>query len=99
MRDPRIGDPTGNGLGNLKMRRSDSPTHRAYAFDPPYHTYLGHQDGDALRRSHRELRFRRSQKLLGEPLDIIAALAVSIILRIARSATPLSWCTCGGHVV
>eukprot|EP00965_Chrysotila_dentata_P150036 4955418-Pleurochrysis_carterae.AAC.1 len=39
------------------------------------------------------------QKEVGAPLATKLERASSMILRIARSATPFSWWTCGGHVV
>eukprot|EP00965_Chrysotila_dentata_P119929 3966524-Pleurochrysis_carterae.AAC.2 len=37
---------------------------------------------------------------MGAPADIIdARISSMLMLRIARLATPLSWCTCGGQVV
>eukprot|EP00965_Chrysotila_dentata_P230126 6197588-Pleurochrysis_carterae.AAC.4 len=39
------------------------------------------------------------QKEVGVPLATRLARVSSITLRIARSATPFNWCTCGGQVV
>eukprot|EP00965_Chrysotila_dentata_P147809 4878939-Pleurochrysis_carterae.AAC.2 len=36
---------------------------------------------------------------MGAPLDVREARVSSMMDRIARSATPLSWWTCGGQVV
>ena len=39
------------------------------------------------------------QKLVGELLATRSARNTSMMERMARSATPFSWCTCGGQVV
>eukprot|EP00965_Chrysotila_dentata_P226362 6195363-Pleurochrysis_carterae.AAC.5 len=40
----------------------------------------------------------KSQNAMGDPLATKVERVSSMIERIARSATPLSWCTCGGQV-
>eukprot|EP00965_Chrysotila_dentata_P002248 73669-Pleurochrysis_carterae.AAC.1 len=40
----------------------------------------------------------KSQKAIGDPLATKADRVNSIIERMASSATPFSWCTCGGQV-
>eukprot|EP00965_Chrysotila_dentata_P156588 5174237-Pleurochrysis_carterae.AAC.6 len=40
-----------------------------------------------------------SQKVAGAPAATMLARVSSMTLRMARSATPFSWCTWGGHVV
>ena len=42
---------------------------------------------------------RWGQKLMGQALASRVARTISMMDRMARSATPLSWCTCGGQVV